>query len=180
VYVLPKNSGYQEIPTIQTTLEQAQGTLQRLIAKAEEADLPAMMTAASSAMKGIDRLVTSPNLHLAVDSLNGTERNLSNAAENLNRAAISLRILSDNLNSRIPPVMIALQGTANSARETMATTNRTLAALATTVEPASPVVYRMNKTLDDVSGAAHSIQELANYLQRNPSALIRGRYVDSK
>jgi len=180
VYVLPKNSGYQEIPTVQTTLEQAQGTLQRLIAKAEEADLPGMMTAASSAMKGIDQLVASPNLRRAVDSLNGTERNLSNAAENLDRAAVSLRILSDNLNSRVPPLMIALQGVANRAQDTMATTDRTLAALTTTLEPASPVVYRMNKTFDDVSGAAHAVEELADYLKRNPGALIRGRYADSK
>ena len=62
----------------------------------------------------------------------------------------------------------------------MATTDRTLAALTTTLEPASPVLYRMNKTFDDVSGAARAIEELADYLRRNPSALIRGRYADSK
>lgn len=180
VYCLPKDSGYREIPTIETTLEQAQGTLQRLIAKAEEADLPEMITSASSAMRGINRLVTSPSLYLAVDSLNVTESNLSIAAANLSRAAVSLRMLSDNLDSRLPLLMTTLQSTSKKAETTMEVTDRTLTALQTTIEPASPVVYRLNRTLDDVSGAAHSIQGLADYLTRNPSALIRGRYADSK
>jgi paraquat-inducible protein B len=180
VYSLPKGSGYQEIPTVQTTLEQAQGTLQRLIAKMDEAGLPGMMTAASSAMKGIDQLVTSPGLHSAVDSLNGTERNLSDAAQNLGRAAVGLRVLSDKLNSSIPILMTTMHSTSLRAQNTMGVAEQTLTAVRTTVEPASPVVYRMNKTLDDVSSAAHSIQELADYLKRNPSALIRGRYVASK
>jgi len=180
VYSLPEGSGYEEIPTVQTTLEHAQGTLERLIAKMDEADLPGMMTAASSAMKGIDQLVTSPGLHSAVDALNGTERNLSDAAQNLGLAAARFRALSDKLDSSIPALMITLQGTSKKAENTMEVTDQTLTAMRTTVEPSSPVVYRMNKTLDDVSSAAHSIQELADYLKRNPSALIRGRYADSK
>jgi len=57
----------------------------------------------------------------------------------------------------------------------MDATDKTLAALRTTAEPNSPLIYRMNRTLDNVSDAAHSIQELADYLKRNPSALVRGR-----
>jgi hypothetical protein len=62
----------------------------------------------------------------------------------------------------------------------MTSADQTMAAFRTTTEPASPLVYRMNRTLDDVSGAAHSIQELADYLRRNPSSLVRGRYIDEK
>jgi paraquat-inducible protein B len=175
VLVLAPDSGYQEIPTIPTTLEQAQGTLQRLIAKMEEADLAGMMTSASSAMKGIDQLVSSPGLHSAINSLDGTEQNLSIAAQNFSRATMSLRVLSESLNSRVPPLMTTLQGTSIRAEGTMDATDKTLAALRTTAEPGSPLIYRMNRTLDNVSDAAHSIMELADYLKRNPSALLRGK-----
>ncbi len=175
VLSLPPGSGYQEIPTVPTTLEQAQSTLQRLIAKMEEADVAGMMTEASSAMKGIDRLVSSPSLHAAIDSLDGTERNLSDAAQNFSRAAVSLRVLADSLDARVPPLLNSLQGTSVRAQSTMDATDQTLAALRTTAEPRSPLIYRMNRTLDNVADAAHSIQELADYLKRNPSALVRGR-----
>ena len=39
----------------------------------------------------------------------------------------------------------------------------------------SLVNYQALQTLQDVSAAAHSIKELADYLQRNPSAVVRGR-----
>jgi ABC-type transporter Mla subunit MlaD len=179
VLALPPGSEYQEIPTVQTALEQAQGTLQRLIAKVDEADLPAMMTAASSAMKGIDRLVTSPSLYAAVDSLNGTEQNLSEAAHNMSQAAVSLRRLSDNLDSHVSPLMSTLQGTSRRMETTLASTDQTMTAMRTTAEPASPLVYRMNQTLDQVSDAARAVRELADYLKRNPGAIIRGRYANT-
>ena len=43
------------------------------------------------------------------------------------------------------------------------------------LDPASPLTYQLNKTLEDISGAARSTRELADFLQRNPSAVIRGR-----
>src|SRR5579885_864566 len=175
VLCLPANSGYQEIPTIPTTLEQAQTTLQQLIAKMEQADLEGMMTSASSAMKGINQLVSSPGLHAAIDSLGGTEQKLSAAAANFSRTANSLRILADSLNSRVPPMAKALQGTSTRIEGAMTTTDQTLTALRVTAEPNSPLIYRMNRALDNVSGAAHSIQLLADYLRRNPSAVVRGR-----
>ncbi len=172
---LPENSGYREIPTVPTTLEQAQSTLQRLIAKMEESDVEGMMTSASSAMKGINQLVSSPGLHAAIDSLGGTEQKLSAAAANFSRTANSLRILADSLNSRVPPMAKALQGTSTRIEGAMTTTDQTLTALRVTAEPNSPLIYRMNRALDNVSGAAHSIQLLADYLRRNPSAVVRGR-----
>jgi paraquat-inducible protein B len=180
VLYLPQGSRYQEIPTVKATLEQARGTLERLIAKMDEADLPGMMTAASSAMKGFEQLVTSPGLHAAVESLNGTEQHLSSSAQEIGRTAVRFRVLADNVNSGVSPLMSTLQGASQKARDTMTSADQTMVALRTTTEPASPLIYRMNKTLDDVSNAANAIQELADYLKRNPSAILRGRYADNK
>ena len=37
-----------------------------------------------------------------------------------------------------------------------------------------PLVYRTNQALENVSAAARSLRELGDYLQRNPSAIVRG------
>jgi paraquat-inducible protein B len=44
------------------------------------------------------------------------------------------------------------------------------------LQPDAPLVYRANEALQDVSAAARSFRELSDYLQRNPSAIVRGRY----
>jgi paraquat-inducible protein B len=44
------------------------------------------------------------------------------------------------------------------------------------LQPDSPLVYHTNQALENVSAAARSLRELGDYLQRNPSAIIRGRY----
>ena len=43
------------------------------------------------------------------------------------------------------------------------------------VEPASPLSVRLNSTLEEISNAARSVRLLADYLERNPAALVRGR-----
>jgi paraquat-inducible protein B len=56
----------------------------------------------------------------------------------------------------------------------------TLGTVNTTIEPGSPVNYQVVQTLQDVSAAARSIKELADYIQRNPSAIIRGRDISQE
>ena len=56
----------------------------------------------------------------------------------------------------------------------------TLGTVNTTIEPNSPVNYQVVQTLQDVSAAARSIKELADYIQRNPGALLRGRDISQE
>jgi paraquat-inducible protein B len=39
----------------------------------------------------------------------------------------------------------------------------------------SSVIYQLSETLEEISAAAESIRHLADYLERHPEALIRGR-----
>jgi hypothetical protein len=39
----------------------------------------------------------------------------------------------------------------------------------------SPLLYRLDQTLDDLSGAAEAIRRFAEDLERNPGILVRGR-----
>ncbi len=68
-----------------------------------------------------------------------------------------------------------MQKTSRAADAAAKQARLTLGAVQTAIEPNSPVNYQVLQTLQDVSAAAHSIKELADYLQRNPSAIVRGR-----
>jgi paraquat-inducible protein B len=43
------------------------------------------------------------------------------------------------------------------------------------LRPDSPLLYQASQTLADMSGAAQAVRPLADYLDRNPDAIIRGR-----
>ena len=79
------------------------------------------------------------------------------------------------MNGQIPPLSDSLQKTSSSADAAAKQAKLTLGTVQTTIEPNSPINYQALQTLQDVSAAAHSIKELADYLQRNPSAIVRGR-----
>jgi paraquat-inducible protein B len=68
-----------------------------------------------------------------------------------------------------------LQKTSLSADAAAKQARLTLGTVQMAIEPNSPINYQVLQTLQDVSAAAHSIKELTDYLQRNPSAIIRGR-----
>ena len=43
------------------------------------------------------------------------------------------------------------------------------------IDPESPTFYEVTKSLREISGAARALRMLADYLERNPRALIFGK-----
>jgi paraquat-inducible protein B len=50
-----------------------------------------------------------------------------------------------------------------------------LEGMGSTLEPQSPLFVQFERAMTDLSGASRALRDLADYLERNPSALIRGR-----
>jgi hypothetical protein len=55
-----------------------------------------------------------------------------------------------------------------------------LVQLQQTLDPDAPLAVHLNQTLESLDQTSRSMAELADYLQRNPAALIRGRYVSDE
>jgi paraquat-inducible protein B len=58
---------------------------------------------------------------------------------------------------------------------TVTQTQKTLAALEKTLSTDSPLQQQLQGTLEELSGAARSLRLLADYLERNPEAILRGK-----
>jgi len=100
---------------------------------------------------------------------------LKQSVHQLGQAATSLNTLASDLNAEIVPMSRSLKQTADSANAALHQVQVTLAGVQHTVEPQSPLDYQLTQTLQDVSSAANAVHQLADYLERNPSALVRGR-----
>jgi paraquat-inducible protein B len=58
---------------------------------------------------------------------------------------------------------------------TVTQTQKTLAALEKTVSTNSPLQQQLQQTLEELGDAARSLRLLADYLERNPEAILRGK-----
>ena len=90
----------------------------------------------------------------------------------LSRALKTLDVTLKSANSTLKQVdssvVPELRGTLESARKALGNAERTLASDA-------PVQQDLRDTLTEVSRAARTLQELADYLSRHPESLIRGK-----
>lgn len=164
----PPGSPLQEIPAIPTTLEQAQAVAVRIFERLDKVDFNAAFTQLTAMLASIKQITTSPALREVV-------ANSEKTREQLDHTLAGAQQTLSTANSQIPPLSKALQKTSVSADAAAKQARVTLGTVQTTIEPNSPVNYQVLQTLQDVSAAAHSIKELADYLQRNPSAIVRGR-----
>jgi paraquat-inducible protein B len=73
-----------------------------------------------------------------------------------------------------------IRKSSDEANKTMKEARAALVNLQQTLDPNAPLAVRLNQALDSLTETSRSIGELADYLQRNPGALVRGRYVPDK
>jgi paraquat-inducible protein B len=167
-FVLPAGAKYQEIPTLPTALEQVQSAASRVLASLDKVDWSGILASANQTFAAIKGIVTSPELRESIVNLN-------RAAESLARTSASFEKLTNHMNEEIGPLGASLRASSKAADLTLKQFQVTASNLQTTLGPDSPLIYQSGKTLQDVSAASRSLRELADYLQRNPSALVRGR-----
>lgn len=95
-------------------------------------------------------------------------RDLSSALKTLDTTLKSANSTLKQVDSSVVP---ELRGTLESARKALGNAERTLASDA-------PVQSDLRDTLNEVSRAARTLQDLADYLSRHPESLIRGKKGD--
>ena len=174
-FFLPPNSQYQEIPTLPNPFEQAQSAAGRLIEQIDRIDLNKLvdtatvtLNTATATMNAYRQLAQSDQLKSAIDSIN-------RGGESINQAADSIRVLTNNLNHTLAPLGPELQTSARDADQALKQAQETLRSLNASLSPDSPLLYQAGQSLSDISDAARAVRHLADYLDRNPDAIIRGR-----
>ena len=170
---LEPGGGYREIPTVPTDLAQLQERLTNALDKFEKINFQALVVSITDAANSIKNLTGSPEIKATLESLKGT-------VANLNQAVVSARALLNNANATIGPLVADLRQTSDEADKTMKDTRAALVGLQQTLDPNAPLAVRLNQALDSMTESSRSIGELTDYLQRNPGALVRGKYVLDK
>ena len=169
-FILQPGGPYQEIPTVPTDLAQLQEHLMETLDKFEKIDFKGLVNSITTAADSINSLANSSDLKETLQSLKGT-------VANLNQTILAARQVLNNANGQIHPLVMDLRETSDETNETMKEVRATLVKLQQGLDPSSPLIVHLNQTLESLDQTSQSMGELADYLQRNPAALIRGRYV---
>lgn len=167
-FVQQRNDEFVEIPTIPTALEQAQVTITQILQHLQRVDFDKTLSELSATLDALKKFTSSPQLQDAV-------ANLAKASAELAKTASSVRRLADNMNAQTGPLAQSLRQTADKANVTLAQAQAALANLQATFDPQAPLAYQLNQTLIELSHSARSMRELTDYLERNPSSIVRGK-----
>jgi paraquat-inducible protein B len=173
------DKNYSEIPTIPSSLEELTKTIEKL-------PFDQLVTKLTSAIEGLEKAATSPDLMKSIHSLNLALEDVRKLIENINSNVAPIasdfkgtlddsRKMVQNFDKRSSSLQASIAQTAEAARAAMAQAEKTFKAVEHASSGDSPVVYQLSQTLDEISAAAESLRTLSDYLNRHPEALLQGK-----
>lgn len=164
---------FPEMPTIPSSMQKFTETMESL-------SIQEMADDARQVLVGLKNLINSPELAGILSGVNQfvNSQDLIGVVRHADEAIHDVQLLVSNIDERMGSL-------SKNAEHTLAEVNETLAAIQKTLDTArqslsiaaegSPMRYELEKMLSELTAAARSIRLLAEYLERNPDALVRGK-----
>jgi len=197
LYGFEKGTDVIEVPTVPTELE-------KIAQAVEKISLEDMVVEIRDLVDGMNRLVQSPQLKEAVAGLNRTlqktdtlvdtfNANIGPLIDRMDTMLASYERLARKIESQVEPVAgeIKTAGrnveqlavnldrsmgeTLNDARRALLEAERTMRAMGRFASEDSKAQQKLFGALEELEQAARSIRYLADYLNRHPEALLRGK-----
>lgn len=167
--------GLPEIPTIPSSKDEIEQTVQHVAREVKDLPLKETVNATLGAIRRVDQLLAKPETNASIVNLNQALLDMQQLMQRLDTTVTTLttsvdgavnegRILVKQLNTQIPPFL-------NHATEGVKQAKGALSAFEELTEPDSD----LTNALRDVSEAARAIRRLADTLERNPDNLLYGR-----
>jgi len=180
------DTGYRELPTIPSAFD-------RLWGQVESLPLENLVQRTVEVLDRLNRLVSSEELPRILKNLDTASSELALASGELRadvgptvaklddalgavgRAADEVQRLAQNLNTEVGPVAKSLRGAGDSTQSAFESFEETVHRFSSAVGERSTLYREVLSTLRAATSAARSLADLADYLERHPEALIRGK-----
>ena len=139
------------VPTLPSSMEEIRASLTGVLAKIETLPIQEIGEQLRGTLEGTNRLTNATELQEAVRNLNATLAKTHQLAQTLNAQ-----------------VAVEAGNTLREAQLTLANVNATLS-------PESSLYQDVQFLVQELAAAARSVRLMADYLERHPDALIRGK-----
>lgn len=144
---LNRNGAYPEIPSVPSEIDALTTSVNGVLTELAALPLAELVQDLRATVQGVNQLVSSPHAQETLEALKAS--------------AVELQTLVQTIDQQVGPLMTQARGTLTSAQGI--------------VGPESEMRYDLAAALKEFAGAARSIRVLADYLERQPEALIRGK-----
>ena len=163
---------YGEIPTIPSTLSKLEAALGNL-------DLKELSKKLVSVLASADRILQNPNIDASISEFKNTLVDARQLVNNVNEEVkplsgkaqstlVDVGKLARHVDGKVDPIAQSL----TTALKSVDTAFKSIDEL---VGKRSPTRADLENTLKELAGAARSLRVLADYLERHPDALIKGK-----
>ena len=143
-----------ELPTIPTTVKELTNTIENI-------PFEEILDRLMSTVDGIEKLVNSPELITSIQSFNDT--------------MVDVQRLVRDVDKKLEPLSAELSTTLKAATGSLNEIEKLASNVEGILAEDSPSRYELSSALKELRGAARSMRILADYLERHPEALIRGK-----
>jgi paraquat-inducible protein B len=157
---------YIELPSVRGTgLADLQGDVQDALARLVRLQIDTVLLAMTRTLQSIDAVAT--------NSLGPTLEELPRTLAHADSTLAAMRVLTARVDSGFVPLQENMSAAMTGAEDL----RETLAVLRDVAGPESPLLARLEETLNRLAAAGYAVEALAEYLARNPDALLRGKPV---
>jgi phospholipid/cholesterol/gamma-HCH transport system substrate-binding protein len=179
------------VPAVPSTISEYQASLTEILSDLKRVDFAGLSGKLNTLLSTTDTLLSTANTKLqAVDTAQLNEHwtkaadavatvaadpEIKKTFTNLNAAADDLRTLIAKLDQQVQPSGDKLARTLDEARQALATFNAAAASAQRFIQAQAGLGAEADKTLEQLREAAAAVQRLADFLERNPNAVITGR-----
>ncbi len=159
-FLANKGSQLPEIPSIPGGFDQITTSLQSILAKLDRVQTDKIGNDLAALVHSSNNLINGPATAQSIGDLRASLKSFRHVIESLDQHA---EPMAENLHQAL-----------NSGRTTLEEAEKTLHNINNSLDPASPLQYRVNQLSQDLSDMARAIRSFVDLLERHPNAVIFG------
>ena len=161
---------YPELPTVTTGLNLAaiQDDLRKVLGEIGDLELAATVLSIKHTFDTLQAVIATPEIREAMRGLPAVVRRMETTLDHVAH-------LAQALDTSMVPFRAAITETSEQAEETLKAAEESFISVRNLLDPESPLAVQLTLLLQEVAASARATAQLTEYLQRNPSSLLRGK-----
>ncbi len=161
---------YPEIPTVTTGLNLAaiQDDLRKVLGDIGDLELAETVLSIKHTFDSLQMVISTPEIRQAM-------RKLPGVVDQMETTLARYADLAVELDTTVVPFRASIIKTSDQAEATLKAAEETFVSVRNLLDPESPMAVQLAILLREVAASARATSQLTEYLQRNPSSLLRGK-----
>jgi paraquat-inducible protein B len=182
-----------EVPTIPTTLQMLTDTAEKILSDLRKVNFREIVDNIAQTAEGVNELVNSDDMRETVANFNSAIQDIQKLARNtdvlvatingkvdtvadsFSSAMQDTRKLVNNIDSKVNTSASDIKDTLTAVQSSFARAESLLAEAQKLIAQNSKLRREITMTLESLSDASRSMEELTDYLERHPDSIIRGK-----